>query len=73
MLLPPWFRWFVPVVLIGYELGKTAAELGYTDLAVSWYQAAIALDPNHQRSRHALVKIQEAAKTQPQSPVTTPP
>ncbi len=44
-----------------YELGKTAQELGKSQLAISWYQAALALDPNNAAALQALDEIHERA------------
>jgi tetratricopeptide (TPR) repeat protein len=37
-----------------YELGQTAQRLDKTELAVSWFQAALALDPEHKQAQAAL-------------------
>ena len=45
---------------IRFELGKIAEQLYDVPAAVSWYQAAIALDPNHRAATAALNDLPSA-------------
>lgn len=47
---------------IRYELGTVANELNRPDLAVSWFAAALALNPNHAAARAALKLAPEKDK-----------
>lgn len=58
---------------IRYDLGETASQLHLFHLAKMWYQAALALDPNHARARLALSKLkipedEESATSQLSAP-----
>jgi tetratricopeptide (TPR) repeat protein len=37
-----------------YQLGELARQLDKPLLAVSWFEAALALDPQHEKARQAL-------------------
>ena len=49
---------------IRHELGVTAEALGKFEMAVSWYQAALALDPDYEAATRALQNLQIAAPDQ---------
>lgn len=47
-----------------FDLGQTAMQLGKTDLARTWFQAALALDPAHKESREAIQGIADSVRSQ---------
>lgn len=44
------------------ELGKTALELGRTELALSWFKAAASLSPDDEEANKLLKELQDASK-----------
>ena len=41
---------------VRYRIGELARQLERRNLATMWYRAALAIDPNHQRARSAMVE-----------------
>jgi tetratricopeptide (TPR) repeat protein len=56
---------------IRYQLGVTATKLHQPELAHSWFQATLALDPSHKAAASAIQALESGAKVTP-TPTSVP-